>query len=120
MHYLKKYYVYIMSNKAHRLYTGVTSAIEERVFPHKNKILDGFTSRYSFDRLVYFEVFRDIRSAIDCEKKIKGWTRAKIVALIEAQNPWWHDLSAAWGEPYSSSEKILRPLKRAQNDTSKG
>ena len=120
MHYLKKYYVYIMSNKAHRLYIGVTSAIQERVFQHKNKVLEGFTSRYTFDRLVYFEVFTDIRSAIDREKQLKGWTRNKKVALIEEQNPWWHDLSAGWGEPYTSSEKILRPLKRAQNDISKG
>ncbi len=116
MHYIKKYYVYIMSNKAHRLYIGVTSTLEERVFQHKNKVLEGFTSRYNFDRLAYFEVFTNIRSAIDREKQLKGWTRAKKLALIEAQNPWWHDLSAEWGQPYKPSEKILRPLMRAQND----
>jgi len=120
LHYIKKYYVYIMSNKAHRLYTGVTSKLESRVFQHKNKMLEGFTSRYNFDRLAYFEVFTDIRSAIDREKQLKGWIRARKLALIEAQNPWWHDLSEGWGEPLKASEKILRPLKRAQNDISKG
>ena len=120
MRYPKKYYVYIMSNKAHRLYIGVTSTIESRVFQHKNKVLGGFTSRYNFDRLAYFEVFSNVHSAIAREKQIKGWTRAKKVALIEAQNPWWHDLSEGWGEPLTASEKVLRPLKRAQNDISKG
>jgi len=120
LHYIKKYYVYIMSNKAHRLYTGITSTIEGRVFQHKTKALEGFTSRYNFDRLVHFEEFSDVRSAIDREKQLKGWTRARKIALIEAQNPWWHDLSEGWGEPLKPSERVLRPLKRAQNDISKG
>jgi len=57
-----------------------------------------FTSKYNIDRLAYFEVFADIRDAIAREKQIKGWLRAKKVALIESMNPTWEDLSTDWYE----------------------
>jgi len=46
--------------------------------------------------LVYFEVFPNIRQAIGREKQIKGWLRAKKIALIKTRNPRWKDLSAGW------------------------
>jgi putative endonuclease len=56
----------------------------------------GFTSRYNINRLVYYEDFSDIRSAIQREKEIKAWRRSKKVALIESRNPVWLDLSDQW------------------------
>ena len=47
--------------------------------------------------LVYYEATSDIRAAIEHEKQIKGWLRAKKISLIEAHNPNWDDLSDAWG-----------------------
>jgi putative endonuclease len=55
-----------------------------------------FTTKYNIDRLVYFEVFSDVRDAIAREKQNKGWLRAKKIALIESVNPKWRDLSADW------------------------
>ena len=104
----KYYFVYIMSNKAHRLYTGITSTLEKRVLQHKHHLLGGFTTQYNFDRLVYFERFSRVTNAIAREKEIKGWTRAKKIALIEKENPWWHDLSADW---YEKEPKPLRSRK---------
>ncbi len=75
------------------LYTGVTNDLENRVFQHKAKQIDGFTKKYNIHRLVYFEAFGDIRDAIAREKQIKGWLRAKKVALIESVNPRWRELS---------------------------
>ncbi|HXE90194.1 MAG TPA: GIY-YIG nuclease family protein [Terriglobales bacterium] len=95
---MKWYYVYIMSNKAHRLYIGITSKLRKRVFEHKNKLLPGFTSQYNLPWLVYYERYRNARSAIGREKQLKGWTRACKVALIEAENPHWLDLAAEWFE----------------------
>ena len=109
---MKHYYVYIMSNKSRRLYIGVTSKLQKRVFQHKHKLLPGFTARYSFDYLVYFEEFGQIVSAINREKQLKGWTRAKKLALILGDNPEWADLSA---DPLGESipEAEFRPtLKR--------
>jgi len=85
-----------MSNKSRRLYTGVTNDLHKRAYQHQHKLSEGFTSRYVFDMLVYFERFGMIHSAIAREKEIKGWTRAKKIALIERENPHWADLSAGW------------------------
>ena len=93
---MKTYYVYIMTNRTRTLCTGVTSNLERRVFQHKHKLLPGFTREYHIDRLVYFESFGNIRDAIGREKQIKGWLRAKKVALIVAANPAWRDLSQGW------------------------
>jgi putative endonuclease len=60
------------------------------------KVHEGFTARYNVNRLVYFEVFNDVRVAISREKQIKGWTRAKKIALIESVNRDWMDLSDGW------------------------
>jgi putative endonuclease len=94
------FYVYIMSNKAHRLYTGFTPKLERRTYEHKNQLFEGFTSQYRFDRLVYFEIYATETRARYRERQIKGWTRAKKIALIESVNPWWHDLSAEWDDMF--------------------
>jgi putative endonuclease len=93
---MKEYYVYIMTNKSRTLYAGVTNDLERRVFEHKNKLIQGFTSKYNITRLVWYQTFGDIHQAIESEKRIKGWVRAKKIALIELRNPEWKDLSAGW------------------------
>ncbi len=92
----KQYYVYIMISLSRTLYTGVTSNLEQRVFQHKHHLVPGFTSTYHITRLVYFDVTTDVRSAIEREKQIKGWSRAKKLALISSVNINWDDLSAGW------------------------
>jgi putative endonuclease len=99
----REYYVYIMSNAARTLYTGVTNDLERRVYEHKNSLTPGFTSRYGLTKLVYFESTSDVESAITREKQIKGWLRRKKIELIEAANPAWQDLSGAWIEDTDSS-----------------
>jgi len=90
-------FVYIMSNKSHRLYTGSTTDLVRRVREHKERVYpNGFTARYNFDRLVYFEALPNFSTAIARERQIKAWTRAKRVALIQSENPNWNDLSGAF------------------------
>jgi putative endonuclease len=97
----RQYYVYIMTNYAHTLYTGVTNDLERRVYEHKKKLVTGFTSRYGLTSLVYYEFTEDVESAILREKQIKGWLRSKKVALIESMNPEWKDLSEDWLDCHS-------------------
>ena len=89
----KRYYVYLLSNISKMIYTGVTNDLMYRVKQHKRKEKDGFTKKYNLHKLVYYEVFQDIRKAIAREKEIKGWKRENKVALIEKYNPKWKDLS---------------------------
>ena len=78
------------------LYTGVTNNLERRIYEHKNGTVEGFTKRYNVRKLVWFDCTSDIYSAIEKEKQIKGWTRAKKNTLIEKTNPTWRDLSDDW------------------------
>ncbi len=91
-----QYYVYIMTNKSGTLYTGVTNNIKQRVLQHKNKLIEGFTKKYNITKLVHFETFRNVHSAIAREKTIKGWLRKKKIELVNATNPDWRDLSEDW------------------------
>ncbi|WP_427365269.1 GIY-YIG nuclease family protein [Candidatus Caldatribacterium saccharofermentans] len=89
----RQYFVYIMTNPRNTvLYTGVTGDLKRRVWEHKTKAVPGFTARYNVVKLVYFEVFDDPEEAILREKRIKGGSRAKKIALINAFNPQWRDL----------------------------
>ena len=94
---MRDYHVYIMANESRMLYVGVTNDLERRVSEHKLKLDAGYTKRYNLTRLVYFEDMPDVRDAIAREKELKGWRRAKKVALIESMNPRWRDLAEEWG-----------------------
>ena len=95
-HEAMPYYVYIMASRSKVLYVGVTNDLQRRVCQHKQKLMPGFTKRYSVTHLVYFEDTTDVREAIAREKQIKGWLRRKKIALIERVNPTWSDLSEGW------------------------
>jgi putative endonuclease len=89
----KQYYVYIMTNKRNTvLYTGVTNNLWKRSYEHKEKLTEGFTQRYRVTKLVYYEVFDDIESAILREKQIKGGSRKRKIELIKNMNEEWRDL----------------------------
>ena len=91
---MKQPFVYIMANKRNgTLYTGVTSNLVQRVFQHKSGEPSGFASRYGCTSLVYYEAHEDMTAAIAREKQIKAGPRRKKLALIEAMNPHWADLS---------------------------
>src|SRR5271156_434591 len=94
---MRRGWVYILVGRTGTLYTGVTSDLYSRVLQHRKGIKSGFASKYDCHRLAYFEEYGDIRSAIAREKMIKGWTRAKKIALIESLNPEWRDLAKDWG-----------------------
>jgi len=87
------YYVYILTNSNHNvLYTGITNDLKRRSHEHKKKRIKGFTRKYNVDKLIYYEKFDFVDSAIAREKKIKGYSRAKKVILINKFNPEWKEL----------------------------
>ena len=109
----RRYCVYIMASRSLNLYTGVTDNIFRRALEHRSGKIEGFTKRYRINRLVYYETFKYIGNAIAREKQIKGWTRAKRLALIKSLNPTWQDLADGWGE------KIELQIPRFARDDNK-
>ena len=94
---IHQYYIYISaSQKNGTLYIGVTNDLETRVLQHKQKINEGFTSKYDVTLLVYFESFQYIADAIKREKQLKKWNRQWKINLIEEENIDWKDLSEDW------------------------
>jgi putative endonuclease len=89
----RTFHVYILAGKSGVLYTAMTNNLTPRIMEHKQKKIPGFTSKYNVTNLVWFEAHGGAISAIAREKQIKGWSRAKKVALIEAMNPHWEDLT---------------------------
>ena len=92
----KTYWVYLLTNASSTvLYVGMTSELATRVAQHKERSdTDSFTARYRTDRLVHAEPFSDVQDAIRRERQLKGWTRAKKRALIDAANPTWAERRA--------------------------
>ena len=72
----KQFYVYIMTSRRNgTLYIGMSSNLVQRVWQHKNNMVEGFTDKYNVKHLVYFEVHDSAESAITREKQIKKWRR---------------------------------------------
>ncbi len=87
------YYVYIMASRRNgTLYIGVTNDLIQRVYEHKNGLVEGFTDTYRVHKLVYWEQSENIESAIEREKQLKHWKRKWKLELIEEHNASWDDL----------------------------
>ena len=89
----KAAYVYMMANKSNAvIYTDVTRDLIKRAYEHKNKIVEGVTSKYNVNKLVYYEVFDSMMAAITREKQLKAGPRQKKVDLIRSKNFSFEDL----------------------------
>jgi len=100
----RRYYVYILGSFSGTLYIGVTGNLRRRIWQHKQHAIEGFTAEYDVTRLLYFEVYHEVSNAIAREKQLKGWRRAKKIALIEKRNRKWEDLGRKW---HSTTEQDL-------------
>ena len=89
----KQYYVYILTNYTNTVfYIGLTNNLRRRIYEHKSKIVAGFSLKYNLNKLVYFEIYDDVRDAIKREKQLKGGSREKKLVLVHRMNPDFIDL----------------------------
>jgi putative endonuclease len=93
---MRTYFIYILSNHSRSIYIGVTNNLTRRVFQHRLGLADSYTRKFRIHRLVYFETTNNITGAIEREKVLKRWPRARKIKLIERQNYGWRDLSVDW------------------------
>ena len=110
---LKQGFIYILTNK-HKttLYIGVTNDLKRRIAEHKLHINKGFTDKYKTDNLVYFEICKDMTTAIHREKQLKKWHREWKEELINEFNPEWKDMS----DDIGLDEEYLQSLKEHYED----
>lgn len=114
---MKQYYVYILTNKKFGiLYVGYTNDIQRRMHEHKNREVEGFTSKYKIDRLVYFETYVSIQEAQIREKRLKKWNKKWKIKLIEKMNPEWQDLSKTIGRKLSATEKLKLLFEKRETE----
>ena len=96
LHVMSQWCVYMMSNRAHTLYTGITNNLPQRVQQHRERTFENaFTARYTFNLLVWYEFVASQKEAAKRENQIKRWPGARRVALIQSMNPNWIDLSVS-------------------------
>jgi putative endonuclease len=107
----KVYCTYIVASRSHTLYIGMTGDLLKRIFEHKRRRHSGFSAQYNCNRLVWFERHTSPEGAIAREKQLKGWIRAKKIALIEKSNPTWNDLSEGWYVVDPTVDKHGEPLR---------
>jgi putative endonuclease len=93
---MRTYHVYILASRTRTLYVGVTGNLARRLRQHRDGEGSAFTRRYMITRLVYVELASRPIDAIRREKELKGWTRARKLALIASLNPGFDDLAAGW------------------------
>ena len=85
--------IYILSNRSGTLYIGRTDQLGHALERHRAHAVPGFTAKYRIDRLLHVEPFATRDEAAARERQLRGWSRAKKVALIDAGNPEWRDLA---------------------------
>ena len=88
-----------MSSKGRVLYIGFTNVLARRVFEHKSGLIEGFTKKYNVNKLVYYEVLPDLKSAVKRERQLKNWHRKWKIKLIESMNKDWRDLYSEIANP---------------------
>jgi putative endonuclease len=71
----------------------VTNNLIRRIYEHKQNAISGFTAQYHIHKLVYYEIYNDIKEAIQREKQLKGGSRLKKLDLIRKTNPDFQDIT---------------------------
>jgi putative endonuclease len=117
----KQFFVYMLTSARNgTLYIGVTSNLTQRIHQHKEKIIEGFTSKYNVSTLVWYEAHDNAESAITREKQLKKWNRAWKLKLIEENNLKWRDLYEDLLPAESAESKELESSSKRTSATRSG
>ena len=102
-------YTYIVGSTSGTLYIGVTTLLDTRILQYRDGTFEGFSKKYGCTRLLYFEKYDDVRTAIAREKQLKGWRREKKLNLIRAINPEFKDLAEKLGWQLLTTHEPINP-----------
>ena len=79
---LMPFYVYILRCADETYYTGHSENLELRLAAHNSGEFEGYTQTRLPAELIFFEEFPTRYEALERERQLKGWSRAKKEALI--------------------------------------
>jgi putative endonuclease len=113
---IEKAWVYILASDRGVLYIGVTSNLYKRVLDHRSGIRSNFATKYKCYRLIYYEEYAYMTSAIAREKELKGWRRSKKLALVQQTNGRFRDLAEDWGKPLQGLNPQNEPKTSRHSD----
>jgi putative endonuclease len=109
-------YTYILGSDTGTLYIGVTSDLYTRIQQHRQGTFEGFSKTYGCTRLLCYEQFVDIRTAIAREKQLKGWRREKKLNLIRSSDPDFKDLAKLWGSQMIGPDESIEEYEARRSN----
>jgi predicted GIY-YIG superfamily endonuclease len=103
------FWIYMLRCADASYYAGHTDNLEKRIAEHQSGAVSGYTQSRRPVSVIYSEVFSSRADALERERQIKGWSRAKKEALIKSD---WEELSrlATRRRPSTSSGRTDRGL----------
>ena len=81
-----------------------------RTIEHQHGFGSAFTRKFKLKNLVYYESYQYVNDAIAREKELKGWTRARKIALIKTENPEMKDLSQELFDEYDLTKEDIKNI----------
>lgn len=104
-----RYYIYLLTNKPHRIFfTDVTTDIKIRLKQHEREEFNTSAKKYSYSKLIYFEITLDRDYAQERKRIIDSLSRAQKIKLITQTNPRWRNFGAVWhGNTQFNSTSVL-------------
>jgi putative endonuclease len=105
---LKTLYVYILECSDNTLYIGVTNNVGRRFIEHISGLNEkSYTYKRRPLKLIYCKKFDSPIKAIEYEKQLKGWSKAKKLALIANEFEILHELASCKNE--TSHKLYVKP-----------
>jgi putative endonuclease len=99
------FWVYMLHCRGGYFYTGHTEDLDRRMAEHRSGLIPGFSADHQPVELVWSESFQSRVEAKAMERRIKGWSRAKKLALIRGDFASISELSRSWGAAVLSLSK---------------
>ena len=85
------FWAYMLHCADRTFYVGHTDDLDARIGAHQSGLIDGYTATRLPVTLVWCDEFPSRYEALAAERQIKGWSRAKKLALIRGD---WKKISA--------------------------
>ena len=97
------FWAYMLHCNGGSFYVGHTDNLDRRIAEHEAGAIPGYSGDHLPVTLVWSEAFPTRLEALEAERRIKGWSRAKKLALIRGDWNGIATLAKKKGRPSTSS-----------------